>query len=586
MMPGSVVENNVISNLYGSTNPSSPATADFIIGFSTSLSANATVKNNVITLDGGSNPSNRNIIGISEGTPTSSVMNYYYNSVNVTGTCNGANNTYAFQRSFATGTLNIRNNIFSNSRVASTGSNIALANEVSVPTTGWNSNASNYNALYSLNNATLTKWGTATLLDLAGYQAISGCDLNSVSGDPGFTSNSNLLPDVTNPNCWTLSGNGTPLSTIGTDINGNPRSTLVMTGATDIGAYEFTPTVQPPVSNQTTAAPGFYNFVRDQDTITVINLLSLGTLADINVQYFSGQNPPGLPDSTVTDGYGNVYWEIHPTDTTNTGYTYNVTLHYTPAVLGTITNENNIKVAKNGGTGTYYVPFTIPGTGPGEYQLDTARNTITVYGLTSFSRFILTDGSIPLPVELSAFTAEINRRDVNLKWSTSSETNNSGFDVERKSANSSWTKITNVHGNGTTTSTKNYEYTDKNLASGKYEYRLKQIDFNGNFNYFNLSSEVNVGLPTKFDLSQNYPNPFNPSTKINFDLPVDGKVSVILYDITGKEVAKLVNEVKTAGYYTISFNGSNLASGMYFYRITAEGNGKNFVETKKMMLVK
>ncbi|HQY52337.1 MAG TPA: T9SS type A sorting domain-containing protein, partial [Ignavibacteria bacterium] len=90
-----------------------------------------------------------------------------------------------------------------------------------------------------------------------------------------------------------------------------------------------------------------------------------------------------------------------------------------------------------------------------------------------------------------------------------------------------------------------------------------------------------------YKLSQNYPNPFNPSTKIDYDLPYDGKVSILLYDISGREVANLVNEVKTAGYYTATFNGANLSSGMYFYRINATGTGNNnFVSTKKMVLIK
>ena len=113
-------------------------------------------------------------------------------------------------------------------------------------------------------------------------------------------------------------------------------------------------------------------------------------------------------------------------------------------------------------------------------------------------------------------------------------------------------------------------------------YRLKQIDFNGNFEYFNLSNEVIIGIPSKFELSQNYPNPFNPSTKITFALPNDGKVSLKIYDMTGKEVMLLVNEVKTAGYYSDSFNASSLSSGIYFYTLSAD----NFTATKKMMLVK
>lgn len=191
-----------------------------------------------------------------------------------------------------------------------------------------------------------------------------------------------------------------------------------------------------------------------------------------------------------------------------------------------------------------------------------------------------------LPVELSSFVSSINGRNVILNWATASESNNSGFDIERSSDNSSWFKVGNVTGKGTSSIAHSYSYTDRNLASGIYNYRLKQIDFNGNFEYFNLSNEVNIGVPTKFELSQNYPNPFNPSTKINYDLPVDGKVSLKIFDMSGKEVMSLVNETVTAGYNSVSFNGSNLSSGIYFYRINVEGNGSSFVSTKKMTLIK
>jgi len=186
-----------------------------------------------------------------------------------------------------------------------------------------------------------------------------------------------------------------------------------------------------------------------------------------------------------------------------------------------------------------------------------------------------------LPVELASFISSVNGKDVILNWTTASESNNAGFDIER-STDGIWSKVGNVSGHGTTTSPQDYSYTDRNLATGNYSYRLKQIDFNGNFEYFNLSSEVNVGVPSNFALSQNYPNPFNPSTKINYDLPTDSKVSIKLFDMSGREVMTLVNEVKTAGYYTVSFNGANLSSGVYFYTISAD----NFVSTKKMTLIK
>jgi Secretion system C-terminal sorting domain len=190
--------------------------------------------------------------------------------------------------------------------------------------------------------------------------------------------------------------------------------------------------------------------------------------------------------------------------------------------------------------------------------------------------------NVVLPVELASFTSVINGRDVTLNWSTASELNNMGFDIERSTVNETWSRIGNVNGNGTTNLSTSYLFTDRNLASGQYNYRLKQIDLNGNFHYYNLSNEVNVGVPAKFDLSQNYPNPFNPSTKINYDLPFDSKVSIKVFDMSGKEVATLVNDTKTAGYYSINFNASNFGSGVYFYTITAD----NFTSTKKMMLVK
>jgi len=192
----------------------------------------------------------------------------------------------------------------------------------------------------------------------------------------------------------------------------------------------------------------------------------------------------------------------------------------------------------------------------------------------------------PVPVELSGFTSELNHNNVALIWSTTSETNNSGFDIERSSENNIWTKIGNVTGNGTSTKVNNYKFTDLNLNSGKYNYRLKQIDYNGNIEYFNLSNEVFIGVPDKFELSQNYPNPFNPDTKINYKLPANVNVSIKIFDLSGKEVMTLVNETKAAGYYSVNFSGANLSSGIYFYRISAEGNDNSFISTKKMTLIK
>lgn len=191
-----------------------------------------------------------------------------------------------------------------------------------------------------------------------------------------------------------------------------------------------------------------------------------------------------------------------------------------------------------------------------------------------------------LPVELSSFTANILKNSITLKWSTMTEANNSGFEVERKlSSSTEWSKVGFVSGNNNSNQLRNYTFAEK-IGTGSYNYRLKQIDFNGNLEYFNLSGEVIVGFPNSFTISQNYPNPFNPTTKIDYELPHDGKVNITLYDISGKEVSSLVNEVKTAGYYTVQLNAGNLSSGTYFYKIFAQGGNENFTSTKKLTIVK
>jgi Secretion system C-terminal sorting domain len=172
----------------------------------------------------------------------------------------------------------------------------------------------------------------------------------------------------------------------------------------------------------------------------------------------------------------------------------------------------------------------------------------------------------PMPVKMMNFNFKIFEKNVSLKWSTASETNNAGFDVERvevRSEKSEWREIGFVKGNGNSSTPTNYTYTDSKLNTGKYNYRLKQIDYNGNFEYHNLDQIVEVGVPKKFSLKQNYPNPFNPVTRISFDLPEDDVVNLSVYDLKGSKVKEIINERKQAGYYEVSFDGNGLSSGMY-----------------------
>ncbi|MDD5361120.1 MAG: T9SS type A sorting domain-containing protein [Ignavibacteria bacterium] len=193
----------------------------------------------------------------------------------------------------------------------------------------------------------------------------------------------------------------------------------------------------------------------------------------------------------------------------------------------------------------------------------------------------------PLPVVLASFTHKVNGQNVTLNWSTTQEINNSGFEVERKNiTENTWTSVGFVKGSGNSNNMQKYTYEDRKLNTGKYQYRLKQMDLNGNFTYNNMNADAEIAAPKNFALSQNYPNPFNPSTKIDFDLPQDSKVKIVLYDETGREVSVLENQFEKAGSHTINYNPQGIASGIYFYRLTASSKGTETVLTKKMSFIK
>ena len=186
-----------------------------------------------------------------------------------------------------------------------------------------------------------------------------------------------------------------------------------------------------------------------------------------------------------------------------------------------------------------------------------------------------------VPVEFTSFTANLFGNDVRLNWSTASEINNSGFMVERKTTESSWQSMGFISGKGNSTEINNYSFIDREVTPGKYNYRLKQIDYDGSFKFSNEIS-IEVLQVNTFSLLQNYPNPFNPSTIIKYRIPTDEFVTLKVYDVLGREVATLMNDKQGRGEYNVNFNASKLSSGIYYYTITAG----NYTETKKMMLLK
>ena len=205
-------------------------------------------------------------------------------------------------------------------------------------------------------------------------------------------------------------------------------------------------------------------------------------------------------------------------------------------------------------------------------------------GGLAYNVFVDTSDS-NVPVELESFTVKASDGNVTLEWTTATEINNQGFEIQR-SIGSEFQTVGFVDGHGTTTETQSYFFIDKNLDAGSYNYRLKQVDFNGNFGYSPVVN-VDVSAPKEFSLSQNYPNPFNPATKIGFSLAIDSKVTLKVFNVLGQQVALLANEDLKAGLHSLDFDASGFNSGVYFYVLKAENaEGKNFISTKKMILMK
>ncbi|MCW8806205.1 MAG: T9SS type A sorting domain-containing protein, partial [Ignavibacteriaceae bacterium] len=206
--------------------------------------------------------------------------------------------------------------------------------------------------------------------------------------------------------------------------------------------------------------------------------------------------------------------------------------------------------------------------GTGVYELDgTTGNLIRTIVSGVSAQYVSLYDYNTIPVELTYFTANTIGSNVKLSWTTATEVNNQGFEILRSAQNDNdWEKIGFVPGFGTTTEPKSYSYTDQSVNSGKYYYRLKQVDFDGSFNYSDVV-EVTVSLPSKFALEQNYPNPFNPSTSIQFSLPVDAQVTIGVYNLVGEKVAEVASSNFAAGPHKVTFNASNLTSGIYFYQL-------------------
>ena len=289
------------------------------------------------------------------------------------------------------------------------------------------------------------------------------------------------------------------------------------------------------------------------------------------------------------------FYDISPA--TNTGLSATLVFHYDDSELNGLT-ESTLKLYRSADTGSTWTEMGS--------TVNTTNNTVTLNGISAFSRWTLGSTASPLPVELTSFKANVIDNSVILNWETATEVNNYGFEIQRapvvQNGNNlrgqgthtgngdleGYTAIGFVNGNGNSNSPKNYSFTDENISAGKYNYKLKQIDTDGKFEYSNIVEiNINKKIPNKFKLSQNYPNPFNPTTVISFSIPEAAKIKLTVYNTLGQKIKTLANGTFAAGIHSVHFNTDNAASaGIYLYRITAVSDNKTFTQVRKMILLK
>ncbi len=223
-----------------------------------------------------------------------------------------------------------------------------------------------------------------------------------------------------------------------------------------------------------------------------------------------------------------------------------------------------------------------------EVPYDPTKITVPVFQYNTKHNGLFIDPTT-IPVELVLFNAENIRDGVLLEWETATELNNLGFEIQRSTEGIEFFTVGFVSGHGTTTEQKNYSYADRDLDNGKYFYRLKQVDYDGSFEYSDVV-EIDWRAFNSYILEQNFPNPFNPTTTISWQLSAGSDATLKIYDILGREITTLVKEYRPAGKYETEFNAASLPSGVYLYQLKAgdlsTSSGEDFISTKKMILLK
>lgn len=362
------------------------------------------------------------------------------------------------------------------------------------------------------------------------------------------------------------------------------------------------------INNTSGAATGIYTAVNCSPYI--VNTLFSGNSNSLGFGGacgFSVSTPTlvnvTIADNSATQGGGGM-WIYNSTATIKNAVVYNNFPDQLNVTGSTVSVTYSNIMGGYTGTGNINVNPLFAGTGLNFYSLqdsspcrnagtpDTTSLNLPLLDLAGNPRIsdnIIDMGAYEIqgiiPVELLSFNANVAGSSVLLTWSTATELNNMGFEIEKSESinkNPVWKKIGYVQGFGTSLEEHSYSFNDENTEPGKYNYRLKQMDFDGSYCYHLLGREIEIFSIFNYSLQQNYPNPFNPSTTIDYGIKEKSNVKITVVNAIGEEIAVLVNEEKESGYHTVEFNAATLPSGVYFYQLKSG----DYVSTKKMILLR
>lgn len=602
--------NNVwgLSNASTRTTAATPPTACGISVYRPSASSTVEIRNNMVSMGSGQT-TNTEFIGIWLQSSTNAyTANINYNSIALSGApSGGALPSFALLRGDNSATtqsvsLSMRNNIFSNSRSGGTGRHYAVGNQGGSPATNWNSASSNYNlyvgsaadnvALWNAANCNIATFRTNTGGDASSWAAIG----TTGASDYANVNLSNLFTDLSNgdmhirtnqPEAWFVNGKGVQ-HTLNNDIDGDSRSTLVINGATDIGADEFTPTSTPIAAGQTgsiaNASTTTYTFAGR--TLAEITWEGSGFPSAINLYYYTQRNPDlndgfGIPyPNLVGSKYSNCVWDIQATGGNISNYDYNLKLYFDDALIGILDDLTDTKIAKN--------PYRFPdaasaevddyGVYPSTYNAGAKSYVIT--DVVGFSKFILYQGTaVPLPVNLVTFDAYCSGNDITLEWLTNSELNNAYFTLEKSYDCVMFHPVAEIEGAGTTNKPTLYLYVDDGavLESQLTYYRLKQTDYDGK----STLSEI-IFVKCRVDDIESLNIGFEPERLVVYFTALEGSTYTIqLFDNAGRILFSEKHKIEEK-YAEIPVTIGHLAHGAYNIVIVSD----NTVKSKKFVIVR